>query len=536
MASKQKKRSNKPNPIVKPAPETSGPSAPETASDHQQLPRVSLCTVTYNRSAFLPLLQQHILAQTYPRERLEWIILDDSEDPSQSFQLDHSQGLTIRYHRLPAKVTLGKKRNLSHALCSGDIIIYMDDDDYYPPTRVSHAVDTLLRNDALIAGSTILPILFLPENEIWIAGPYGKNHATAGTFAFKRELLSQTSHDETRHFAEEKSFLKDYTIPMAQLDPNQTILCIAHNANTFEKRKLKHGGNNPRFNQLQAGKVQALLAGIKATIRQYEAVLASRSKKQGTNLHPLTSTPDSQPFLHIVVPLYNQEKYIERCLESIGRQQGCHFSVTVVDDASSDNSFEIAKQFAQHDTRFNVYKSICNGGPLHNLVRCINACNAAADDVIVCIDGDDQLMGNDSLAIIAEAYKTTHCWITYGSFITSRGERRGGTYDRRTIRDNLFRVAPWYASHLKTFRMSLWSQLSDTDLRDNDGHYFQGALDLAFMLPMLELAGEKQTYIPDIVYLWNVDNSESISMKKKELQHRDAHTIRNRRRYSPLTA
>ena len=56
---------------------------------------------------------------------------------------------------------LGKKRNLMHTKCSGDIIIYMDDDDYYPPERVSHAVKTLLKNkNALCSGSSEMYIFF----------------------------------------------------------------------------------------------------------------------------------------------------------------------------------------------------------------------------------------------------------------------------------------------------------------------------------------------------------------------------------------
>lgn len=509
-------------------------SSSTQSNPEPSLPKVSLCTATYNRSAFLPLLQQHILAQTYPRELLEWIILDDSDDGSQLFQPDQHQGLTIRYQHLPAKVTLGKKRNLSHEMCSGEIIVYMDDDDYYPPTRVSHAVEKLLGSEALIAGSTIMPILFLPEHELWIAGPYGANHATAGTFAFKRELLSQSKYDENLELAEEKSFLKDYTLPMVQLDPNQAILCIAHNANTFEKRKLKQGGHNPKFKQIPPAKAQATLAGIQPIISQYEALLSKRQMSAAASKQLLSITPDKRPFLQVIIPLYNQSKYIKRCLESIARQQHCRFAVTIVDDASQDDCFEIVRRCVQGDPRFHIYKSIINGGPLHNIVRCINHSKATDKDVIVCVDGDDQLVGNDSLSIVADTYTATRCWLTYGSFITSHGVRRGGAYDRRTIRDNLFRVAPWYASHLKTFRHSLWSKLSDADLRDDDGHYFQAALDLAFMLPMLELAGQRQSYIPDILYVWNVDNAESISRQKRELQHRDAHIIRNRKRYLPV--
>jgi hypothetical protein len=69
-------------------------------------------------------------------------------------------------------------------------------------------------------------------------GPYGPTHATAGTFAFKRELLSITRYNENACIAEEKEFLKDYTIPFVQLDPMKTILVFSHNHNTYDKRRL----------------------------------------------------------------------------------------------------------------------------------------------------------------------------------------------------------------------------------------------------------------------------------------------------------
>jgi hemerythrin len=70
------------------------------------------------------------------------------------------------------------------------------------------------------------------------SGPYGPNHATAGTFAFRTELLKHTSYENHAALAEEKHFLKDYTIPFAQLDPLKTILVFSHEHNTFDKRKL----------------------------------------------------------------------------------------------------------------------------------------------------------------------------------------------------------------------------------------------------------------------------------------------------------
>jgi hypothetical protein len=69
-------------------------------------------------------------------------------------------------------------------------------------------------------------------------GPYGPNHATAGTFAFRKELLNLTRYEDHAAVAEERAFLKDYTIPFVQLDPMKSILVFSHEHNTFDKRKM----------------------------------------------------------------------------------------------------------------------------------------------------------------------------------------------------------------------------------------------------------------------------------------------------------
>jgi hypothetical protein len=115
----------------------------------------------------------------------------------------------------------------------------MDDDDYYPPERISHSVETLNNNkDALCAGSSEIYIYFKHISKMVQCGPYMATHATAGTFAFRTELLKQTHYEDNAALAEEKAFLKDYTIPFVQLDPMKTILVFSHNHNTFDKKRL----------------------------------------------------------------------------------------------------------------------------------------------------------------------------------------------------------------------------------------------------------------------------------------------------------
>ena len=213
---------------------------PKAKSNSQKkyYPLVSICTPTFNRRPFIPTMFECFRNQTYPKYRMEWIIVDDGTDRIKD--LVESSGIPqIKYYELPKKVSLGEKRNYMHSKATGSIIVYMDDDDYYPPERVSHAVEKLMDNkQALCAGSSEIYIYFKHIQKMIQFGPYGPNHATAGTFAFRAELLKHTKYQDHAAVAEEREFLKGYTIPFVQLDPMKTILCFSHEQNTFDKRKL----------------------------------------------------------------------------------------------------------------------------------------------------------------------------------------------------------------------------------------------------------------------------------------------------------
>ena len=206
-------------------------------------PFVSICTPTFNRRPFIPIIIKCFENQTYPKDKMEWIIVDDGTDKIEDLVAHIPQ---VKYFRYDNKLSLGTKRNITNEKAKGDIIIYMDDDDYYPSDRVSHAVDTLQKNPkALCAGSSAMYIYFKHIQKMYQFGPYGPNHATAATFAFRKELLLKTRFDETASLAEEKKFLKDYTIPFVQLDPLKSILVFSHNHNSFDKKELLKQIPNP---------------------------------------------------------------------------------------------------------------------------------------------------------------------------------------------------------------------------------------------------------------------------------------------------
>ena len=213
----------------------------------EELPFVTVCTPTFNRRPFIQNMFQCFRNQDYPKHLLEWIIVDDGTDKIKDLIVS-SNIPQIRYFEIKDKMFLGAKRNYMHKFARGSIIVYMDDDDYYPSDRISHSVDRLLSNpEALCSGSSEIYVYFKGMNKMIQCGPYGPNHATAGTFAFKKELLEQTKYEDGAALAEEKAFLKQYTIPFVQLDPMKSILVFSHEHNTFDKRKMFEQKQDPQF-------------------------------------------------------------------------------------------------------------------------------------------------------------------------------------------------------------------------------------------------------------------------------------------------
>jgi glycosyltransferase involved in cell wall biosynthesis len=229
-------------------------TAQAASANKPMLPLVSVCTPTFNRRPFIPILFECFRNQTYPKSRIEWVIIDDGTDKIGDL-VDAANIPQIKYFTVDKKMTLGAKRNMMHEKTRGSILVYMDDDDYYPPERISHAVETLMRNpQALCAGASEIYLYFKNiksnlKNPMYQFGPYGPNHATAATFAFRRDLLNLTRYDSAANVAEERAFLKEYTIPFAQLDPLKTILVFSHEHNSFDKRTLLENPN-PNYTKI----------------------------------------------------------------------------------------------------------------------------------------------------------------------------------------------------------------------------------------------------------------------------------------------
>ena len=96
----------------------------------------------------------------------------------------------------------------------------------------------------------------------------------------------------------------------------------------------------------------------------------------------------AQPLVSIIVPVYNGEKTIERCLRSIQNQSYSNIEVLVVNDGSSDHTDRIIKKYAQRDSRFRYIEKENTGVSDSRNV----AMEQAKGDYFQFVDGDDWLV------------------------------------------------------------------------------------------------------------------------------------------------
>ena len=249
------------------------------------------------------------------------------------------------------------------------------------------------------------------------------------------------------------------------------------------------------------------------------------------------TSPKDVHNLKIVIPLYNAEKWLPKCIKSLKMQDYEHFECFLVDDMSSDDSYSVAKRAIGTDKRFKLVKNKKKRYALGNISKTIEKANCKDNDVIILIDGDDWLASSYSLSTLACAYDKKDCLMTYGSYVYNPTGQRGvepSEYPDEVIKNNLFREDAWRASHLRSFRYSLWKNLNQDDLKDKEGKYYAMAYDQAIMLPLLEMASTKSKYIEETLYVYNKENPLNVDKIKAQQQFDIAQEIRAKDPYERL--
>lgn len=195
-------------------------------------PFVSVVTPTRNRRRFIPNLIDTFLRQTWPADRLELIVLDDGPRRVADLIPDDPR---IRYVASDMREALGTKRNRCAELARGEIIVHMDDDDYYPDDRVEAAVRTLQESGKPMAGKSEVVALDMGTGRLHQYPKVNNQHVRACTLAYTREYWQKHPFAPVPH-DEERAFTQNFLNPLAQIPgPTwQVVMCTWHGRNTLK--------------------------------------------------------------------------------------------------------------------------------------------------------------------------------------------------------------------------------------------------------------------------------------------------------------
>jgi len=239
----------------------------------------------------------------------------------------------------------------------------------------------------------------------------------------------------------------------------------------------------------------------------------------------------------IIIPLYNVEKWIKYCIRSVKFQTYRDFQCIILDDLSTDSSLEVIRKEIKDDDRFKLVVNTKKALALKNIYDGVKISSPSEEDIIITLDGDDWLASESVLQKINDTYNTDNCWLTYGSYSEYPSNKRGKFTKQipsHVIESNSFRSWEWCSSHLRTFKAHLWNRIKKEDFLDSEGCFYKMTWDLAVMFPMLEMAGDRSTYVDDILYVYNVDNPLNDHKLDNSYQVRLEHEIRNGDKYGRI--
>jgi glycosyltransferase involved in cell wall biosynthesis len=211
----------------------------------------------------------------------------------------------------------------------------------------------------------------------------------------------------------------------------------------------------------------------------------------------------------VIVPVYNSEKYIDKCLKSILNQTYTNYNLIVVDDGSTDNTAEIIN----NQQKLNYINTGTNyGSPLRSFKTAVDLYSTNPEDILVTVDGDDYLYNNKVLEYLNNIYQDNNIWMTYGQYVplsNSYSNFCKPINDFRKYR----REGKWCSSHLRTVKNKIFKRIKEKDFLDGDGNFKKYANDMLYMFSCLEMCGSKHTkFIDKVLYVYN-DLNEFNQMK-----------------------
>lgn len=232
----------------------------------------------------------------------------------------------------------------------------------------------------------------------------------------------------------------------------------------------------------------------------------------------------------IIIPMYNAEKYIEECIQSIVNQTYENIEILIIDDASTDNSLNIAKTYENKDERITVISLKENKGAVNSRKEGTRGANG---NYVMFIDADDWIDG-DAIEKCMEMIKKYSCDIVrFGIVkeIISRNKKINFTipYKKEKYIEKKDFKEELYPIMLETYSCnSMCAQLIRKNLlNDNimDSKFIMGE-DLYCNIKLFDIINSI-VFIPEYLYHYRLNEKSITTTKTKECVEKKLYDVMN---------
>jgi glycosyltransferase involved in cell wall biosynthesis len=224
----------------------------------------------------------------------------------------------------------------------------------------------------------------------------------------------------------------------------------------------------------------------------------------------------------ILVPNFNKAPYLVDCINSILRQTSDEWSLYVRDDASTDASREVLKQFEQHPKIFISFnkQNLGCAATLNKLIQ-------LSENDIVCYLGSDDALAPTCVEKVLNFYEkhTEACFVYTNFYVCDINLSKQGPGWSRVIPEGQTSLEADCVSALQTFRKSVFARTKGLD------ESLKGAVDKDLILKLEEVT--KPYFLPESLYLYRSiaqtlsrGKNHQVALKSYELAKQNAHKRR----------
>ena len=215
--------------------------------DNADCPPITVVTLTYNRRKFIDLAFHNIILTDYPKDKIEWVIVDDSDKPEEGVAdkvanfAKRAPCAQVVYVPLTRKSSIGFKRNIGVDRASNNILLFMDDDDHYPESSFRRRVAWLTKHPwapqcvgcSTIACYDLVKGVSAVNTPPWELGP--AERVSEATLTFYKTFWQQQKFPQVS-VSEGEGFLKGRESAFMEIPPQQILVAFSHQGNSSGRR------------------------------------------------------------------------------------------------------------------------------------------------------------------------------------------------------------------------------------------------------------------------------------------------------------